>query len=1372
MARLASQALGGFFATPTHLLPVIARLFTVGAGKAFSIVDPCAGEGEAVVGIAHHLFPFVSRNTPSTHHNIYTCEMEATRAKAMESLRYQTGFHVTTAHGDAMRLVWSTKQDYGGALAGASLLYLNAPYDQDRQYRRLEERFLSRMVGVLGDAGALAFVVPYYALEASADTLARNFYGLHAFRFPDPDFGVFKQCVVVGTRRVALWEPDPIVRARVMQWATDHTTMPILGSAHSVVEIPGHGEYTSGFSKWSVAHLDVQGLVDCIQPWSVTERSGKCVPIVGVTSDTDVIGRKYPLAVPPKPAHLAAAIASGVFNGARVCPDSPASKLPALRVKGVFRKDFVTAEEKQNKDGDKTGEIRIQQPQLVVTVLDVAKGEYHVLKSTAEKTGAVEPSQMSTGDLITEYGRSLMGVMREQCPVLHDPANDTDRFALPTFPRPLYRAQEEVVRACVKLLGGPAKSERVSGRGKASRGKERIRALRAKQRDGNRGKTAYILGEIGGGKSGMFLAVAATLDARRVVVTCPPHLTQSWVDQAAAVVPWARVQVVQDVDDVDAFCLDTDPSMSIAVMSRSAKLTHRWDGISGPCPKCGASLPVDSDGITMTPDAIMKARMRCGYSKDGKALPCRTVPAGQLAHIAQRLALALMLVVPRAAEVNQRCRSRVRDRLMIAVAKRIAKSTDPSSLSADAPGAAEQVGYDMVAWSRARNDIRGMLDAVAERMIRDSDHERMVTLGRALLSLLGACGDEGATVERIYRATVWDPQPHGAGATLRAWCRDALLLLRDPRPAANGLAAWGREVGMYSEAHDPWDDWQKRLSAVTDGKEDPEAYRTGIRADACGGRSLLKIPLGSPSLAVDALSRIAAVAKWRELPACGEPLYHAIPEPRKVSLTAYLARKYPRVPDLLGIDEIHELGSPDSAQTASEHRLVGLGVRTIGLTGSFMNGYAKSCHANQWAMDPHFRDEFKRDELRDFCRRYGYVKVLVQETDRDGKVVAWGSQSERRETVKEIGYAPGVLPLFLLRYPLRMSATLHKADLALDLPPHEERVERVEAEGEHLARYAHIISKLKEQIKSDRFQPGFAGKLFGQLSEAPSYLDRATDDCGNVTAPASNMGDFDVAYPEGEPCNGRVLISYPGLPAAQVLPKERRMLEVVEAELKEDRRIMLFAWHDLVLPRLQRLVERELGETCALLDAGKVQARKRQAWIDSNVIAKKRRVLVVNPVAVQTGLNNLVWFHSVWWHENPGVNPIAYRQAVGRIDRIGKTKPTRSYFAIYDGTAQALAMKLLIHKVAVSQATDGLDAESALQAAGVGSADVIDAFSVGRALWEMMERGEVELEVVRATERPTVAPTNDTRVVPTVVVTPAPAADDTRPKKGKQLSLF
>lgn len=181
------------------------------------------------------------------------------------------------------------------------------------------------------------------------------------------------------------------------------------------------------------------------------------------------------------------------------------------------------------------------------------------------------------------------------------------------------------------------------------------------------------------------------------------------------------------------------------------------------------------------------------------------------------------------------------------------------------------------------------------------------------------------------------------------------------------------------------------------------------------------------------------------------------------------------------------------------------------------------------------------------------------------------------------------------------------------------------------------------------------------------------------------------------------------------------MLDFVEGELAAGRNVMVLGWHLNLLPRIQRLVEDRIGESAPILWADKVPTAKRQAWIDERIVRKGVRVMVLNPVCVSTGLNNLVHFASQWHHESPACNAIVDRQAVGRIDRIGQRLPSKVVRAYYTDTLQEKMYDLLMAKVAVSMATDGLDATGALAAAGLADEAAITGLSIGRQLWKMYE---------------------------------------------------
>lgn len=1230
MARPHAQAVAGYYAAPQHLIPWVSRLIHVTGTDDLSLLDPCAGEGAALAGLAAAL-------GGKNRLEVYACELEQTRFNALAEKRStEFGYAATHfLHGDAFQVVAAARGRYG-THSGIHVLWANPPYDHDLKFKRLEERWLDRFTPTLMPGGALLFFVPYYALAASRLTLATHYRELHCFRVPDGDFEAFKQVLLVARRSPSvLGEADPNILAQVDLWASDPTSMPVItGTESPVITVSTDSDHRCGLGQFELAPLDVTAILAQYRPWHASDRGGRLQPISGLFPDSGSLTRVYPLAVPPKPAHIAAGIAAGVFNGARIEPDDARSKLPALLVKGAFDREYATVEERHDKQGNKTGEVQVQQPKLVITALNLENQKFFTLKSSADLTNPTVAEDMTTADLLAIYGRALMRVMLTQCPVLHDPSRPEDAIDLPPLARPLYRAQAEVTRAAVKLLGG----------------------LSCKSR---RGKSAFVLGEIGSGKSSVALATAAAIQAKRTLIMCPPHLLDSWKDQVTAVTPWARTVVLSDVASMDDFIQAADAGPVIGILSReAAKLGHAWATVGPTCPKCGSLVP---------PGDMARTRGRCPAQ--------RREARNSVARLAMSVGLKLIYALPEHSTI----RSLFSGRHMARVFDAASKSTKAYN-----PGA-----------------FHGVLDVIGHT----SEDER-----KARAAILWAIGDDdliAAEARRIFESALgfqtWE-QP-----AIRERGRQIMLLMGDAlkqeRLAEELQTAYPEEPSYWGGG--PWASWRSHVDLIKGSNAHKIAvHKITVEDGAIYYNGAARGTAAAAGLALDAIVRLGRFGLTR---VCDEFLYQAIPEPRRIALAPYLARKAPQLLDLLILDEGHELASQESAQSQAAHRLSGLGIPTLLLSGSIMGGYAESLFANQHALDPEFRREFRRDQRADFVRRYGYLKQLVSEKDvKTGKITGYGAHSDRVETTtRSLGNAPGVLPLFVLRYLLRIAVTLHKTDLALDIPARHDVAELVDPSPEQLKTLARLQGSLAAQIKKDQFTDK-AGKLWGQMSELPSWLDRCTSDVGNTDA-----GNYVVAYPDGE------VVAQAQPVTDAVLPKERWMLERVRKELDEGRNVMILAWHTKLLPRLSRLIELELGEPAPILHSDKVPTGKRQGWIDREIIRKQRRILVVNPVAVQTGLNNLVHFCSQIWMENPAVNATVMRQTTGRVDRIGQTRETRIIFPVYRGTHQEKLHQLLLHKVGVGQAVDGLDAAAALEAAGVGETG-FSSFSVGRQLYELL----------------------------------------------------
>jgi hypothetical protein len=1295
MARIESVAIGGYYPTPEHLIPLIAQRIGAKPGHRYAFLDPCAGGGEAITALVDALCPrpetelkdyYRANRGPRT----YVVELEGKRHELLNHRMDQRwcGPNVVV-HGDAFRVTWTESKLY----TGISCLYLNPPYDLHPKFGRLEEKFLQRYTPALCEGGILVFVVPSYELSASAETLAKEYSALRCFRFPEADYAVFKQVVLYGRKRaVPLLSPDTLLLAKVQGWAKNPTTIPeLVATSKPMGDLPApptkkdkySTEPEAGLGDFKLQPVDFTTLMAAYTPWSISSRSGRLEPLPGVTVDPlsdDLMVRSYPTAMPPRPAHVAAGIASGVFNGKRITADG--GKAPDLLVKGVFDREFETVEEKKNAEGEVTGEVQIQQPRLVVTALDLSTSKLHTIFSSVELTGSTDPATMTTGDLLTLYGPSLLSTLKAQCPVLHDPGNPEHHFELPVISRPLFAAQAQATMAAIRVLGGPNVP------------------LRKRQR-----KAVTVLGQIGSGKTGVSFTAALGCGARKILTLCPPHLLTTWTDEVVMLRPDAIVRVLATVADVQAFdALKVPPGgIAVAVLSREvAKLGHSFAGVTnGCCPKCGAVVQTE-------PAELARKRLCCEAR--------RMSPVNEEARLLVELAPRLMPYLPTAGVVAAAARlSPVGAKMLprYVEARQKAKLKEPTEAE--------------LAYLRQHPELRALVWHLGAALF---DHPSLGWNGppahavSALKHLLAFINDDALTAdvaERMYAAAAYFQREHDHyhAPSFRAIAR---LLVAQMDPGSKFQALQVQRLHAISgqipagHGHDGRD--VRSLNELI-GKLAQHNHATDGHADALsrsmGVLRLATIPMGHADHLKALTDKLYQGARWSEGAQCGERLYQAVPEPARYPLAVYISRFYKRFADVLIVDEGHEYGTDGSAQERACHRLTNLGWPTIMLTGSVMNGYAESLFANWWALFPKFRLEFDHNERGRFRDRYGYRKRLIQDTDKDsGKVVAFGSRTDRVERKeRDLGNAPGLLPLFILQHLLPNCVTLQKADLKLDLPPCFEIPVRVPAAEVQLTRHMEMLSELFQQVRRDAFSP-LAGKLWGQVAEAPSQLDRATQDVGNCPT-----GAYEVRYPES--VGGDLVHSVEPEPADVILPKEQWALDTIAAELAEGRNVLLFQWHTELLPRMQRLLEARFGFKVPILDPEKVPTGKRKDWITKHVLNKGARILLANPVCVQTGLNNLVYFCTQVWMQNPACNPIVYRQATGRADRIGQTREVRIYFPMYDVVTQTKLHSLLFHKVGVSMATDGLDAESALQAAGVGETGRVTGLSVGKELYKLLE---------------------------------------------------
>ncbi|MCP4055243.1 MAG: DEAD/DEAH box helicase, partial [Mesoflavibacter sp.] len=734
---------------------------------------------------------------------------------------------------------------------------------------------LKRFTSALRPAtGILFFLVPYRVLDVAACYLSRHYMTPRAWRLPDPHFDVFGQVLVVARRAPATMAANPSEQT-YRRWAADPHAMDPLPE---VVDDPLVIDVPDDDFKLRLQRFDLGAAL-------ASADSTQHLPELRDQGARDLLGGRFHTAMPPRAAHIALALASGMFNGLRLAPNDSA-RHPPLLVKGVFERKLLEIAERRNADGELTGTVEVERPSLRLCALRLDSYEYLELAPGTTPTGSHDLTEWCAADLITNYDTSLALLLKKQFPPIHDPRRPDHAITLPPLPRTPFTIQRHAIQAALKLL-----------------------AL---------GETPFLVADVGTGKSTMGLYIAAALSpayrdttlrelerlgfdlssgtgrrrrsrlrpVRRTLILCPPHLQESWVDQTRAVLPQARIQILRRLADLDA-------EADVYILSReTAKLGHGYRGLEGACPSCG--------GPILTPAKKNAAkRLTCPAT--------RRTPTDALARLAKALAEHLAPSVPEHPLV-------LSSGVEPVYLARCARRSEPRPLRPDAFGFLR----------------RRFLETIVV-LLEDGATNQLYSALQALERLAQATGKAAETAEALRELALSDGSHHGR------YCREAAKRLR----SSHGL---------------------------TPGK-----------------------------LLLAALEQLHLHAQWHDAPPCGERLYQAIPQPRRVAFARRIVRRYRRKFGLILMDEAHEYSHTRSAQTHAAHRLVGLpGVRTVVLTGTLMGGYASSLFSLFWALSPRFRGEFSRGEKSRFTQRYGYQKLLVAPRKTSDADATYGAHSDRR----------------------------------------------------------------------------------------------------------------------------------------------------------------------------------------------------------------------------------------------------------------------------------------------------------------------------------------------------------------------------------------
>ena len=159
--------------------------------------------------------------------------------------------------------------------------------------------------------------------------------------------------------------------------------------------------------------------------------------------------------------------------------------------------------------------------------------------------------------------------------------------------------------------------------------------------------------------------------------------------------------------------------------------------------------------------------------------------------------------------------------------------------------------------------------------------------------------------------------------------------------------------------------------------------------------------------------------------------------------------------------------------------------------------------------------------------------------------------------------------------------------------------------------------------------------------------------------------------------------------------KERRLIEIVKAELKSGRRCHVYAVYTQkrdVTRRLETILSRE-GVRVAVLTSD-VPTEKREAWFQRK-LHEGVQVTICHPKIIETGLNLLSHPSLIFYQSGYSLHTL--RQASRRSWRIGQRQAVRVFHLHYADTMQSSCLRLMAKKMLVSLAMEGKFSDGGLQ---------------------------------------------------------------------------
>lgn len=406
--------------------------------------------------------------------------------------------------------------------------------------------------------------------------------------------------------------------------------------------------------------------------------------------------------------------------------------------------------------------------------------------------------------------------------------------------------------------------------------------------------------------------------------------------------------------------------------------------------------------------------------------------------------------------------------------------------------------------------------------------------------------------------------------------------------------------------------------------------------------------------------------------------------PRKVSPAHYIKKYLKGYWDFAILDECHKYAGAGTGQANAAHALVKTSGFTLGLTGTLTNGKADSLYYLLWMLQPEtmVKKGFTFSSPLPFSRQYGCVETRYE--------AAYSGETSYRQMTKgrQISMPrtiPGISPLVYSQFLLDCSENMDLADMTKYMPPLIEKVEVLPLPEDVQKAYDHCAGILKKESKNPQ------GKcLLGEtLNFCLSYPDKPY---GREVIMHPRLKDYVVLNPPncGKYCSPDIL-----------LPKEQRLVEIVNQEQEQGRNVFIFANftgkdESNVTQRIKQIMEKHclMAGRVDILKADSPEALKREAYIHERAKCGVKSI-ITNAKVCETGLD-FCWEEDGIFYNYPTIiflqptyELAIMMQASRRHYRLNQIVECRTYWMVYENTLQAAALSIMASKQVAAAAIQG-----------------------------------------------------------------------------------